>query len=268
MAYPPGDANFPADAPSKSRGLKFKLDREMVISFGLRLLPVLDRLLMRFATTKEHQIFPNEVFPWTRDLAANWQVIRDEAQELLRDRMSVPALREISSDHEMIAIDEKWRSFFFWGYGLRVDKNCARCPETARILDRIPGLMTALYSVMLAGAHVPRHTGPTKAILTSHLGLIIPIRRENCHMEVGDHDVVWEEGRVVIFDDMYPHEVWNDTDEDRIILMMHIKRPLRFPGSVLRDLLFAAVRASPFVRDAVRNLERWEQSKAATGNAS
>ncbi len=85
-------------------------------------------------------------------------------------------------------------------------------------------------------------------------------------MQVGDHDVVWEEGRIVIFDDMYPHEVWNHTDEDRIILMLHVKRPLRFPGSILRDLLFAAVRASPFVKDGIRNLERWEESeKAAAG---
>src|SRR5262249_18402430 len=126
----------------------------------------------------------------------------------------------------------------------------------------IPGLLTALYSVMQAGAHVPCHTGPTKAILTAHMGLIIPLKPENCHMQVGDHNVVWREGGIVIFDDMYPHEVWNQTDEDRVILMLHLKRPLRFPGSLLRDLLFAALRASPFVRDGLRNLERWQQNEA------
>ena len=49
--------------------------------------------------------------------------------------------------------------------------------------------------------------------------------------------------------------------EVRVILMLRLKRPLRFPGSALRDLLFAALRASPFVRDGLRNLERWERSK-------
>jgi beta-hydroxylase len=68
---------------------------------------------------------------------------------------------------------------------------------------------------------------------------------------------------VVVFDDMYPHEVWNDTDEDRIILLMHLKRPLRFPGTWLRDLFFAILRASPFVKDGVRNLERWEKARPA-----
>jgi beta-hydroxylase len=244
------------------RRVKLKLSRAMVISAGQRILTAFDRLLMRFLITEEHQVFPNELFPWTSYLEANWPLIREEAQTLLHDRMSAPSFRKISPDHGKIALDDRWRLFFLQAYGVRLGKNRARCPETARILDRIPGLLTAVYSVMLAGAHVPRHTGPTKAILTAHLGLVVPLRRENCHMQVGDHDVIWEEGRVVIFDDMYPHEVWNDTHEDRIILLLHLKRPLRFPGSIIRDLLFALIRRSPFVRDGVRNLADWEKSKS------
>jgi beta-hydroxylase len=231
-------------------------------------LPFIDRVLMWSAATKEYQVFPNSVFPWTAYLEANTPAIRAVADVLLRDRMSVPSVRDISPDHAKIAVDEKWRSFFLWGYGVRIDANCARCPETAKILENIPGLLTAFYSVMLAGAHVPRLTGPTKAILTTHLGLIIPIEREKCHMNVGDQDVVWQEGHAVIFDDMFPHEVWNNTAEDRIILLLHIKRPLRFPGSALRDLFFAGLRASPFVRDGLRNLEQWDKKAPAAATTA
>jgi beta-hydroxylase len=263
MAFPRGDAKGSAGALAGGRVAKFKLDRNLIIAAGLRLLPLFDRFLMRFAATGEHQIFPNELFPWTSDLAENWPAIRDEAEALLRARVPIPSVRELASDHEKIAIYDRWQSFFFWGYGLKAEANCARCPQTAQMLERIPGLLSALYSVTRAGAHIPRHTGPTKAILTVHMGLIIPAKREDCRMQVGDHEVIWEEGKVIVFDDMYPHEVWNRTDQDRVILMLHLKRPLRFPGSVLRDLLFAALRASPFVRDGLRNLERWEKSKAA-----
>jgi ornithine lipid ester-linked acyl 2-hydroxylase len=234
--------------------------RDVFIQTALRVLPAFDRLLMKSAAMEEHQVFPNTLFPWTEYLKQQTSVIRAEAEHLLRDRMSVPSVREISPDHAKIALDEKWRSFFLWGYGVKIEDNCARCPETARILENIPGLLTAFYSVMMAGAHVPRHTGPTKAILTMHMGLMIPLDRERCHMAVGDgHNVVWKEGEIVIFDDMFPHEVWNDTSEDRIILLLHIKRPLKFPGSALRDLFFSALRASPFVRDGLRNLEQWKQ---------
>lgn len=237
---------------------RFGIDRDSVISAGQRLLPAIDRVLMRSTALEEQQVLPNALLPWTSYLEKNWIPIRDEARALLAERMSLPPVRELSQEHRQIAVDDRWRSFFLWGYGVRVETNCARCPETARIVGRIPGLLSAFYSVMLAGAHVPRHTGPTKAILTAHLGLIIPRKRERCHMQIGEQDLIWEEGRAFVFDDMYPHEVWNDTDEDRIILLLHIKRPLKFPGSLLRDIFFAVLRASPFVRDGLRNLERWE----------
>jgi beta-hydroxylase len=241
---------------------KFKFNRDTVIQTALRILPAFDRLLMRSSKVLETPVVPNELFAWTAYLEANWQPIAAEARAMVQDRMSVPSIREISPDHDKIALDGKWRSLFLWAYGVRIAQNCARCPQTARILENVPGLLSAFYSVMLAGAHVPRHTGPTKAILTAHLGLIVPLKREDCHMQVADRNVVWEEGRIVIFDDMFPHEVWNDTDEDRIILLLHVKRPLRVPGSMFRDLFFSALRISPFVRDGLRNLDNWEKKEA------
>ncbi len=240
---------------------RFKFDRDTVVSVGQRMLPAIDRLLMRSAAIPENAVFPNELFDWIPYLQSHWTTIRDEARSLLEDPMSVPSVREVSKEHHKIAVDERWRSFFLYGYGVRIEANCARCPKTAAIVEKIPGLLTAFYSVMLAGAHVPRHTGPTKAIITAHLGLIIPLRRERCHMDVDGRDVVWEEGKVVVFDDMYSHEVWNDSGEDRIILLLHLKRPLKFPGSALRDMFFAALRASPFVRDGLRNLDQWDKDK-------
>jgi beta-hydroxylase len=44
--------------------------------------------------------------------------------------------------------------------------------------------------------------------------------------------------------------------------LLHVKRPLRFPGSLFRDLLFAILRVSPFVQGGVRNLQQWERSGA------
>jgi beta-hydroxylase len=251
------------EAASAGRPRLFGFDREWIIQTGLSLLPGFDRLLMRFSIGKDQPVIPNAGFAWTSYIEAQTPVIRAEAERLLRDRMSVPSIREVSPDHDKIALDDKWRSFFLWGYGVRIKENCAQCPETAKILENIPGLLTAFYSVMLAGAHVPKHTGPTKAILTAHLGLIIPLKRENCHMQVATENLVWEEGKVFIFDDMFDHEVWNDTSEDRIILLMHLKRPLRFPGSVLRDMFFAALRASPFVKDGLKNIENLRNAKAA-----
>jgi beta-hydroxylase len=82
-------------------------------------------------------------------------------------------------------------------------------------------------------------------------------------MQIGNQDFSWEEGRTVVFDDMYPHEVWNESDEDRVILLLHIKRPEHFPGSLLRETLFATLRKSSLVKDALQNLDRWDRRTAA-----
>jgi hypothetical protein len=51
-----------------------------------------------------------------------------------------------------------------------------------------------------------------------------------------------------------------------VVLLLHLKRPLRWPGTWLRDAFFAVLRASPFVKDGVRNLERWEKARAAASS--
>ncbi|HZD54167.1 MAG TPA: aspartyl/asparaginyl beta-hydroxylase domain-containing protein [Woeseiaceae bacterium] len=241
---------------------KKSLKRLLIIWSGLRILSAIDRVLTRFSPLPEQDTFPRSTFPWIRHLEDNWTLVQADAERILTSRHSIPPVREISPDHDMIAINDRWRSFFLRGYGLRHRENCLRCPETARLLEDIPGLLTAFFSILEPGAHIPCHTGPTKAILTAHLGLRVPHDRAACRMRIGDRDVTWRQGELLLFDDMYPHEVWNDTDEDRVVLLLQIRRPERFPASLLRDGLLVAMRHSPFVQDALRKLEMWPRKQA------
>jgi len=238
----------------------FDAKRAAIIWTGLRLSPMIDRALARWSELDEQPIIDAARFPWVANLETNWQTIRDEADRILGDKSALPPLRLISPDHSRIATDERWKSFVLWGYGLRSQTNCALCPQTARLLEGVPGLLSALFSVLDPHSHIPRHTGPTKAIVTGHLGLHIPRQPARCHMQVADTDYVWQEGRMVLFDDMYEHEVWNDTDERRVVLLLHIRRPERFPGNLVRDAFIAAARRSPFVQDVRRNIEDWRQA--------
>jgi len=237
-----------------------ELDRGPLFWAAIRLLPALDRLTLSCSTIEEHRVFPNALFPWASRLEANWQSIRAEADVVLKDPRTIPPVRNLSPDHRQIAVDDRWRSFFLWGYGKRWQNNCERCPKTAELLSEIPDLLSAFFSVLLPGTHIPRHVGPTKAILTTHLGLKVPRNSEACRMRLVDQDLRWQEGRLFVFDDTYPHEVWNDTDEDRSVLLLHINRPQRFPGSMLRDGFLAALRHSRFMQDGLRNLEEWEKA--------
>ena len=150
------------------------------------------------------------------------------------------------------------KTFFFYAYGFQAPQICVRCPETTRILAQIPGMKTAFFSILSPGKHIPRHRGPYKGVIRYHLGLIVPEPKERCRIQVGDEIRHWEEGRSLIFDDTYPHQVWNDTDGLRAVLFVDFVRPLRFPANVLNGIILKLIAWSPFVQDGVANYKRWE----------
>jgi aspartyl/asparaginyl beta-hydroxylase (cupin superfamily) len=42
---------------------------------------------------------------------------------------------------------------------------------------------------------------------------------------VGDQVHHWEEGKCIVFDDTFEHEVWNRTDEERLVLLIDLWHP-------------------------------------------
>jgi beta-hydroxylase len=100
----------------------------------------------------------------------------------------------------------------------------------------------------------------TKAILTAHLGLIVPARRQDCRMQVDEQVLHWDVGKIFVFDDTFYHEVWNDTDEQRVILLVQFRRPVGLVGRIVGGLFLAGVRRSRFVQDARSSLGDWEKA--------
>jgi beta-hydroxylase len=126
-------------------------------------------------------------------------------------------------------------------------------------MEQIPGMKTAMFSILSPRKHILDHRGPYKGVLRYHLGLIVPQDAEACRIRVGEDYRHWEAGRSMIFDDTYNHEVWNDTDETRVVLFVDVLRPLPEPWSTINRLIVKAIGYSPFVLDAKRNQEAWER---------
>ena len=230
--------------------------RPLIIRFGKHLRGVFDRLIASSSLVTNDPVLDVRDFAWTQTLREEWTAIRDEAIAVaLRGRAS-PSLATISPDHRSIAEIDKWRSFFLWGYGYRIDDNAARCPRTAALVERIPGLNSAFFSILAPGTHIPEHRGVTKGLITCHLGLIVP-RDGDVRMRVGDRIVRWAEGETLVFDDTYSHEVWNDTEGTRVVLLIQFERPLRNPGKWFADLFLGVVRRSAFVQEARENIGHW-----------
>jgi beta-hydroxylase len=180
----------------------------------------------------------------------------DQTLDLVKD---LPSFHEVSPDQKRISKGESWKIFPFYVFGDRFDPNCERCPETARLLDRVPNIRNAMFSILAPHYHIPPHKGPTNAIVRIHLALIVPDDSEHCRIRVGDRIFGWEEGRCVVFDDYYEHEVWNETGQQRVVLFFDVDRPMRPLGRVLGKLLIALMKRSAYVLDVKANVAAWEQ---------
>jgi aspartyl/asparaginyl beta-hydroxylase (cupin superfamily) len=227
---------------------------------GKRLRHRIGAVIARSSKVGNAPVLDPALFPWIPALEAHWAEIREEVDRLLAREEGIPPLADISPDHRRIAPPDKWKSFFLFGYGYSLEENIRRCPKTGAAVAKIPGLNSAFFSILTPGAHIPRHRGVTKALLTAHLGLIVPKRRQNCRMQVADEMLTWEEGRTLVFDDTWHHEVWNDTDEGRVILLIQFRRPTGWLGRVIGTLFLGAVRRSRFVQDARSSLGDWEKA--------
>ncbi len=232
---------------------------ELTIKVGERILAPIERFIGKRSLVGDATFFEPDRFPWIAHVEANWEVIRDELEGVLEDHEGLANFQDISKDQIEITDDDRWKTFFLYGYGFEAKLGVQMCPRTAALMLEIPGMTTAMFSILSPRKHILDHRGPYKGVLRYHLGLIVPRDAESCRIRVGEDFRHWEEGRSLMFDDTFNHEVWNDTDETRVVLFVDVLRPLPFPESLINSLIVKAIGYSPFVLDAKRNQEAWER---------
>jgi len=232
---------------------------QLTVTLGERLLAPIERWIGKRSLVGDETFFPLERFPWVAHSERNWTTIRAEAERLLEDHAALPNFQDISKDQIGITDDDRWKTVFLYGYGFEAKLGVELCPQTAALMRQIPGMKTAMFSILSPRKHILDHRGPYKGVLRYQLGLIVPREKEACRIRVGDDFRHWEEGASMIFDDTFNHEVWNDTDETRVVLFVDVLRPLPFPESAINAFIVKAIGWSPFVLDAKRNQQAWER---------
>jgi len=194
--------------------------------------------------------FDTARFSWVSEIESNWKLIRAELGTVMEQPDHIPNFQDLSEDQRVLTQGEEWKTFFFYVYGHKAEQNCDRCPETSRLLRRIPGMKSAMFSILAPGKHIPEHCGPYKGVLRYHLGLVIP-PDGNCSIRVKGECRRWEEGKSLVFDDSHPHEAWNDASSPRVVLFVDFVRPLAFPFSLMNQAMIWRLSGRPFITGIV-----------------
>lgn len=172
--------------------------------------------------TESLTYYDKSSFEWTQLLENNWPVIKTELQEFLSKNQGklVPYF-----NNEMVSGPTKWKALSFMFWTLRFRKNSDQCPRTMALLQKVPHLVSASVSLLEPHTQIKPHRGDTNAIIRCHLGLTVPSSLPHCGFQVGDEQRSWEEGKLLLFNDAAWHFAWNNTDQQRLILLLDVIRP-------------------------------------------
>jgi len=186
-----------------------------------------------FPGLPQTQFFDREDFDWVPAVETATDAIREELSGLLagggdgfRPYLHHDPNRPRMGDRTLLD-DPDWSALFLCENGRRDETAIARCPRTWQAVQAAPGVTmanspTVMFSLLRPGARIAPHTGMFNTRLVCHLPLVVP---PHCGFRVGNEVREWEEGKLIIFDDTIEHEAWNQSDQDRVVLIFDIWRP-------------------------------------------
>lgn len=154
-------------------------------------------------------------FESTREYPA-LQVLEDNYEVIYKEYLGIADKTTIWSELEIH--NGKWEVY---GIHFKGEDIHNACPQTTKLVNDIPGMYIAGFSVLKAGCSITPHTGYTAEVSRVHLGIICPSK---CLLTVGNDTYIWQEGKVVVFDDMVMHSAHNKGDTDRVVLIVDIKK--------------------------------------------
>ncbi|MEN0110730.1 MAG: aspartyl/asparaginyl beta-hydroxylase domain-containing protein [Planctomycetota bacterium] len=155
--------------------------------------------------------------------------IREELLAVLPDRRDIPRYHELDPGRSHISSDAdgdaSWRVFMLYAMGAKPADTRSRCPRTCELLDAIPDLFQAFFSILEPHKSVPAHQSPYAGYLRYHLPLMVP-EQNPPRMRVRDQWHTWKEGEGLLFCDYWDHEVENHSGEVRVVLIVDLFRPM------------------------------------------
>lgn len=160
---------------------------------------------------------------WCAVLEKNFPLIKAEFEAFVASPGAMGSIANVSTrDQDLAGGRDRWRQCDLAAG--------AACPRTAAILKKIPaiadcarrGLGQMLFSILAPKAKLRPHCGPTNARLTMHMGIIVP--PGGSWIRAGEERREWREGKCLVFDDSWEHEV-EVRDGPRVVLLCNFWHP-------------------------------------------
>ncbi|WP_369173051.1 aspartyl/asparaginyl beta-hydroxylase domain-containing protein [Streptomyces sp. R28] len=172
----------------------------------------------------------NAVFPEVWELERRFPALQAEVDALLASR-SIPTY-DTFDPQRAAQVSEEWKLYYAYMFGNTNELAKKDCPTLLSFAQSTPRVVNAFISVLEPGVELPSHQDPYAGILRYHLGIRIP-SKNTPRIRLADEYYQWKEGEGTVLDVSLEHEVTNESDEPRVIVIIDFRRPM----GPLADLL-------------------------------
>ena len=128
-------------------------------------------------------------------------------------------------------------------------------PKLCEVLQKCPEVINCSVSILDEKTYIPIHNGYYKGMLRFMLPIIIPKDVNNVFLCNNYEKYHWREGVGVLWDDTFPHKVFNNTDEIRIVLYMDVIRPMNGILNIMNKSLIHLLSNSSMIKDEIKRTE-------------
>ena len=157
-------------------------------------------------------------YPFIAQIEAGYKDIKLELMLNLQERHQL-----FTGETENLHVGGEWTELRLKSSGYGFTKYTEYFPKTMQHIQNCGQTFTSIkFSAIQPGTHIRTHTGPSNERLRLHLCLV---HTGGAKIRVGTDWHTWEEGKIIMFDDSWEHEVIHTGQEVRIVLILDIWHP-------------------------------------------
>lgn len=165
----------------------------------------------------QHKIFNNKFTIIKAEITGVLQFV----DKIPLTHNAIPFNKYISRDYDKHT-SRGWKTLAIKLEGKLTKIGILHCPKISELVN-IPSIRNATISILEGKRHIPIHCGYFKGYIRYLFCVIEPVNN-HAFIYINKKKYVFKENEGILWDDLFPHEVYNMSDETRVCLYLDIVR--------------------------------------------
>jgi aspartyl/asparaginyl beta-hydroxylase (cupin superfamily) len=191
---------------------------------------------------------------WADDFVVNSTNIQKEWNTYVLSKGYGFQFDKISKEQKELNRDKGWQVLPIFGFTKFNEKVLDDFPLLSSLIRKHKSKITlVMFSTTDSGKTIPKHHGNNHGVLRMQLGIEI-FEPEKCLLKVEEKIFILKENEYLIFDDTFEHELINNSETKRTVLIIDFYKELPFIYHIINKYLIFKLGKSDYVRSVFNKL--------------